>query len=71
MDGFRGDRVGSGSATLLVQYLKVEFVEGGEQLGDGADALVRHVDAVSHSQGYQSANEYIYRCATFNKKPSD
>ena len=34
--------------------LQIEFVEGGEELRDGADALVRHVDAVVDRHGHQS-----------------
>ena len=30
--------------------LEVELVEGGEELGDGTDALVRHVDTVGESE---------------------
>ena len=33
--------------------LEVELVQGGEELGDGADALVRHVDAVADGQADQ------------------
>ena len=37
--------------------LEVELVQGGEQLGDGADALVRHVDAVANGQADQARME--------------
>ena len=37
--------------------LEVELVEGGEELGDGADTLVSHVDTVSQAQADQARME--------------
>ena len=37
--------------------LEVELVESGEELGDGADALVSHVDAVRQGEADQPGVE--------------
>ena len=37
--------------------LEVELVEGRQELGDGADALVCHVDAVVDGQGHEAGVE--------------
>ena len=37
----------------MVNYLEVELVQVGQELGDGTDALVRHVDAVLQKVRYQ------------------
>ena len=37
--------------------LEVELVESGEELGDGADALVSHIDAVTDGQTDQTRME--------------
>lgn len=37
--------------------LKGELVEGGQQLGDGADRLVRHVYAVGQGEGHYAGVE--------------
>ena len=44
-----GREVGEGRVCDVVG-LKVELVQGGEQLGDGTDTLVRHVDAVCQGE---------------------
>ena len=51
----RGE-VGEGRVGDVVG-LQVELVERGEQLGDGADALVRHVDAVGDGEGDEAGVE--------------
>ena len=58
--GLFGRKVGEGGVGHVIS-LQVELVQVGQQLGDGADALVSHVDAVLHSiQGsvYKSSNRY-------------
>ena len=37
--------------------LQVELVQGGEELGDGTDALISHVDTVSQSEADQTRVE--------------
>ena len=44
-----GAEVGEGRVCDVVG-LQVELVQGGEQLGDGTDTLVRHVDAVGQGE---------------------
>lgn len=51
-----GREVGEGRVGDVVG-LQVELVERGEQLGDGADALVRHVDAVCDREGDEAGVE--------------
>ena len=46
--GLFGRKVGEGGVGHVIS-LQVELVQVGQQLGDGADALVSHVDAVLHS----------------------
>ena len=51
-----GREVGE-SGVCDVIGLQVELVEGGEELGDGADALVGHVDAVRQGEADQPGVE--------------
>ena len=46
--GLFGRKVGEGGVGHVIS-LQVELVQVGQQLGDGADALVSHVDAVLYS----------------------
>ena len=51
-----GREVGE-SGVCDVIGLQVELVEGGEELGDGTDALISHVDTVSQSEADQTRME--------------
>ena len=59
-----GREVGEGRVCDMVG-LKVELVQGGEQLGDGTDTLVRHVDAVGQGEtdeaGVEAGPESLLR----------
>ena len=51
-----GREVGEGGVSHVIS-LQVELVQVGQQLGDGADALVSHVDAVLQP----IRDQYTYR----------
>ena len=51
-----GRKVGEGGVSHVIS-LQVELVQVGQQLGDGADALVSHVDAVRQGEADQPGVE--------------
>ena len=55
-----GRKVGEGGVGHVIS-LQVELVQVGQQLGDGTDALVSHVDAVLHSIQGSVYITYRYR----------